>query len=140
MYLILFRENRALISLVNDPNKRGEEYRDNLCFFRCLALHQGYQYDALEKQTRDLFQQYSPTGNFKKFHGVKLSDLHTLEEMYEINIVVYEMVEMEGEEEDDDDGKKDENHENAGTVTDNSQPAVVVRLVQHSLGKYKETM
>ena len=133
------RENRAVISFVNDPNNNGKPYQDNLCFFRCLALHQGYHQNSLERKTKDLFQQYSTTGDIKKFHGVKLSDLHTLEEMYEINIVVYEMVEMEGEEEDDD-GKKDENHENAGTVTDNSQPAVVVRLVQHSLAKYKETM
>ena len=68
-----------------------------------------------------------------------MSDLYTLEKMYEVNIVVYEMVEMEGEDEENDD-KKDENHESEGTVTNNSQPAVIVRLVQHSLGKYKETM
>ena len=66
------RENRAIASLANDPNKK-KPYQDNLCFFRCLALQQGYSCDRLEKKTKELYQQYAPNNDFQKFDGVKMS-------------------------------------------------------------------
>ena len=150
-------QNPAIISLMNDPNKHGEPYRDNLCFFRCLALHQGCHPKGMEKKTKELFQQHTPDGDFKKFQGIKLSDLGALEEIFETNIVVYEMVEIEGEEENDGDERReeisteedrDENEKetekedtNGEDVnTDSNRPKIVARLVQRSLDRYESTM
>ena len=70
----------------------GKPYEDNLCFFRCLALHNGYHTKNLERDTQYYYQQYRDAGlSKKKFHGVKLSELDQLEKVYEVNIQVYSL-------------------------------------------------
>ena len=155
------RENRTIITLTSDPNNKGKPYNDNLCFFRCLALHQGYAYNRLEKKTKELYQQYAPNNDFKKFEGVKMSDLYGLEESFKTNIVVYELVEGDisladtddadmGN--DDKDGDCDVNADtkhthqlDSGTTHQNpssgdNRPTIFARLLRRSLNRYESTM
>ena len=70
----------------------GKPYEDNLCFFRCLAFHNGCHTKNLERDTKHYYQQYQDAGlSKKKFHGVKLSELDQLEKVYEVNIQVYSL-------------------------------------------------
>ena len=70
----------------------GKPNEDNLCFFRCLALHNGCHTKNLERDTQYYYQQYRDAGlSKKKFHGVKLSELDQLEKVYEVNIQVYSL-------------------------------------------------
>ena len=70
----------------------GKPYEDNLCFFRCLALHNGCHTKNLERDTKHYYQQYRDAGlSKKKFHGVKLSELDQLEKVNEVNIQVYSL-------------------------------------------------
>lgn len=51
-YLI---EKRSMYSLViNQQN--GKKYEDNLCLFRCLAVHNGYDLLSLETPTKDYYK------------------------------------------------------------------------------------
>ena len=43
---------KGIIRLEKDP--RGIPYTDNFCFFRCVALHKGYNTVNLEPKTREL--------------------------------------------------------------------------------------
>ena len=43
--------NYGLDALENDKNT-GKPYQDNLCFFRCLALHNGCHTKNLERDTK----------------------------------------------------------------------------------------
>ena len=98
-------ENRGITPLDRDIRK-GKPYQDNLCFFRCLALHNGCHTKNLERDTKHYYQQYREAGlSKKKFHGVKLSEIDELEKLFEVNIQVYSLAptqthgeEQEGEE------------------------------------------
>ena len=85
---------------------------DNLCFFRCLAVHRGANPHWCEKAAKKLFRKYcahfdvAPGG----FAGVQLFDFIHLEDIFELNLIAYEL-----------DGK-------------------VAKLVQRSREFYQETM
>ncbi len=155
--------NKAIISLTNDPAKKGVQYRDNLCFFRCLALHQGFTPDRLVKKTKELFHQYSPDGNYKNFPGVTLAEMSKLEEIFNVNIVVYELVKEDISVIDNDDVENDGDNKEISTSTDieaqmededqinassasrtspkdETTPSIFARLIQRSLDKYEDTM
>lgn len=73
-------------------------YADNLCFFRCLALHTGATLRNLQIPTRELFHRWTtahPTVDAASFPGVTLKDLSTAEDLYRINIDVFELQEKE---------------------------------------------
>ena len=125
------QKNRAIISLANDPNKVQTPYRDNLCFFRCLALHQGTHRKSLENAAKELFQRYLPDCNPTDFPGVTLKDISKLEEVFGVNIVIYEMIELDNE---------DMNKVTNDDEVDGQPASVVVGLVQRSLDRYEETM
>ncbi|CAH3027124.1 unnamed protein product, partial [Porites evermanni] len=50
-------DNYGLDALENNA-KTGKPYEDNLCFFRCLALHNGCHTKNLERDTKYYYQQY----------------------------------------------------------------------------------
>ena len=103
----------------------GKPYEDNLCFFRCLALHNGCHTKNLERDTKHYYQQYRDAGlSKKKFHGVKLSELDQLEKVYEVNIQVYSLNSSTEEE--------DDNEEN--------RPDIAVTLFHRSHSKYESTL
>ena len=84
-------ENHGIAPL-DRTRQTGKPYQDNLCFFRCLALHNGCHTKNLEWDTKYYYQQYREADLSKnKFHGVKLSKLDDLEKLYEVNIQVYNL-------------------------------------------------
>ena len=82
-------ENRGVDALEKNYNT-GKVYEDNLCFFRCLALHQGCKVKNLETKTKELASQYFRTmEDPNSFTGVRLSDLLVLDKVFGIHTFVY---------------------------------------------------
>ena len=63
--------------------QNGRPYSDKLCFFRCLALAEGYTIKSLEKPAKELSKKWNKT-------DVTLSDLPSLEKLFEISVDVYQ--------------------------------------------------
>ena len=80
-------------------------------------------------KTKAMLKEYT-SQNPKDFAGVKLDQLHELEDLFQVNIVVYELVELE----DDFDNHLDEAEKQV------DETVVVARLVRRSLGKHGTTM
>ena len=75
---------RGMLHFHRDPvDKRV--YRDNLCFFRCLAYH---LYTSCEKAVT-LFRQAYPDCDIKNFKGISLSDLEYLESLFKVRVRVF---------------------------------------------------
>ena len=90
-------QNRGVRALQKDPFT-GRLYRDNLCFFRCLALHQEHNLSKVsEKLTKFLFQKYCNHFDIcpSNFKGVFLEELDYLENLLQINIFIYELQSVE---------------------------------------------
>ena len=79
------KNNKAIVGLVKDHH-RNATYNDNLCLFRCLALHLGREVAAL-------YAEYTNTP-VHAFVGVTLDDLHKVESKFETNVVFYQLVEI----------------------------------------------
>ena len=79
------KNNKAIVGLTKDEN--GAIYNDNLCLFRCLALHLG-------REAAALYAEYTDT-SVHDFAGVALDDLHKVESKFETNVVVYQLVEID---------------------------------------------
>ena len=102
-------ENRGIDALETNA-QTGKPYQDNLCFFRCLALHNGCHTKNLERDTKHYYQQYREAGlATKKFHGVKFIELDELEKLCEVNIQVYNLAptQTHGEEQEETEDKPD---------------------------------
>ena len=122
-------ENRGLESLENNF-QTGKPYKDNLCFFRALAVHNGCHPKNLERDAKHYYEKYR--GFFpekKKFCGVKLKELIDLEHLYEVNIFVYalEPTKQDGEENEDDE-------------PDDTKPEIAAELIHRSLCHYPSTL
>ena len=90
------RNNPSIFSLEKN-NHSGHSFSDNLCFFRCMALHHGHSIKALEHPTLQLFSEYctdDPTLTVGTFPGVTLHELRGLEDHFKVNIQVYSMDEQ----------------------------------------------
>ena len=110
-------ENPAVVSL--DCNEHtGLPYEHKLCFFRCLALHRGYQAHNSERDTQHYFERYAD--DVEDFDGVTLEELPDLEKLFELNIYVYRLVECEDE--------------------DTEKTEIVAQLIQRSHRNYANTM
>ena len=95
-----------------------DHYTDNLCFFRCLAVHRGApDIQALEVPAKTYYHQYLHYRQMtsKDFQGICLDDLMVLEELFSLNVYVYDLQEMK-------DGD------------------IAARLVRRSPYSYQETM
>ena len=108
-------KNKAVVALVGGSHGA---YTDNLCFFRCLAVHRGVvDVQALDTPAKTYYRQYlqqqdmTPAG----FKGVTLDDLVVLEQVFSLNVYVYDLQETE-----------------AGDIA--------ARLVRRSPYKYDDTM
>ena len=77
------KRNKAIVGLVKD-HYRNATYNDNLCLFRCLALH-------LKREVDTLHAEYTNTP-VHAFVGVTLADLHKVEATFDVNVVVYKLV------------------------------------------------
>ena len=87
--------NKGLYTLVN-AKRSGEKYEDNLCLFRCVALHNGATLQAIERPTKNYFEQYCVhIGiNSREFNGVTIADLEQVSKLFGIGINVYELCEQ----------------------------------------------
>ena len=71
-------------------------YIDNLCLFRCLALHSGTEVRALEHMSQ-AFKSKLEEFTDKNFDaGVLMEDLPKVEECFNIGINVYSLNEKKG--------------------------------------------
>ena len=88
--------NQAIIGLAKD--KHGKlHYQDNLCFFRALAIHQGVpgnnnlQITHAVRHLLSLVTKEDPN----TFEGIQLQDLPDMEVKFELNIMVFQLIEKE---------------------------------------------
>ena len=90
--------NQGVHNLIADKNT-GQLYQDRLCIFCCLSLFCGFHLNNLEADTQTKFRLYYqkhqiPPSNFE---GVSLHDLLFVEDLFEINVLVYELAEFEND-------------------------------------------
>ena len=107
------KNNKAIVGLEKDHH-RNETYNDNLCLFRCLALHQGCDVRHLEATVVTLYAKYTDIP-VHDFAGVTIEDVHKVETKFKTNVVIYQLVKTP-------DGK------------------TVAELVRRSPAQYPETM
>ena len=83
------KNNKAVVGL--ERNKQNSIYKDNLCLFRCLALHKGCDVHRLEATVATLYAEYTDMP-VHDFAGVTLEDLSKIEATFDVNGVVYKLV------------------------------------------------
>ena len=106
------KNNKAIVGLAKDEH--GATYNDNLCLFRCLALHQGCDVRHLEATVVTHYTKYTDIP-VHDFAGVTIEDVHKVETKFKTNVVIYQLVKTP-------DGK------------------TVAELVRRSPAQYPETM
>ena len=79
------KNNKAIIGLEKD-HYRHATYNDNLCLFRCLALH-------LKREVDALYAEYTDTP-VHAFVGVTLDEIDKVETKFKTNVFVYKLVEI----------------------------------------------
>ena len=87
------KNNKAIVGLVKDHH-RNATYNDNLCLFRCLALHKGWDVRRLEATVSTLYAKYSHK-DVHDFTGMTIDDLSKIEATFGVNVVVYQLVEID---------------------------------------------
>ena len=114
---VYIKRNKAVIGLETEPI-HAKRYSDNLCLFRCLALHRGCESRRLEPAVKTLYETYVQDGvPMKAFAGVTMDDLYRVETTFQTNVCVYSLVKPDGE-----DGKP------------------TAELVRRSVCKYPDTL
>ena len=99
-----FLNDNRFTSFIKDHSSRQRKtYRDRLCFFRCLAKHQGadHKKNHFEDEVYRLFRQYIGTTRTSLsdqlpslFGGVSLGDLTKMEEIFKISVFVYDVTDV----------------------------------------------
>ena len=77
------KRNKAIVGLVKDNNRKST-FNDNICLFRCLALHLG-------REAAALYAEYTDTP-VRHFAGVTLDELDKVETTFDVNVCVYKLV------------------------------------------------
>ena len=77
------KNNKAIFGLEKDCYSKTT-YNDNLCLFRCLALHLGREAAALYAEYTDM--------PVRHFAGVTLDELDKVETTFDVNVCVYKLV------------------------------------------------
>ena len=87
------KNNKAIVGLEKD-RYRMTTYNDNLCLFRCLAIHQGCDVRCIEATVATLYAKYTDNTPVHDFVGVTLEDLSKIEATFDVNVVVYKLDEI----------------------------------------------
>ena len=96
---VYIKKNIAVIGLETEPI-HSKRYGDNLCLFRCLALHRGCDIRRLEPAVKTLYEAYAQDGVLvKQFAGVTTKDLYRVETTFQTNVCVYSLVKPDEEDE-----------------------------------------
>ena len=90
-----FLLNNVFIHTLHKDEHHGFVYSDGLCLFRCLALHQGASRHCLQKPTKALFKRWSGHSPPSDFAGVTLSELESVENVFQMNIDVFQFDETQ---------------------------------------------
>ena len=66
---------------------------NNLCFFHCVAVHQGGNWRRYERDAQKLLNDYCMHFDIihSAFTGVNLFDFVDLKDFFKINLIVYEL-------------------------------------------------
>ena len=91
-------KNQNVHCLTFEKNTR-KPYKDNLCFFRAVALH-FFGNERMEEETSKIFKLFLNNcgeADPSKFQGVHMTDIPKLEEMWQINIFLYGIDFVDGE-------------------------------------------
>ena len=93
---VYIKKNKAVIALETEPNN-NKRYSDNLCLFRCLALHRGCDRYRLKPAVKTLYKTYDQDGvSMEEFAGVKMDNLYRVETTFQTNVCVYRLVKPDG--------------------------------------------
>lgn len=81
----------SICSLVKNGHT-GKPYTDNLCAFRCLALHQGHNIKSIEGPAYRLFKQWT-NHRLGVFEGLSFEDFSNFESFFKLNMEMYSLEE-----------------------------------------------
>lgn len=84
--------NKGLKTLARSY-QTGQPFDDDLCFFRCLALHRGANIRSLERPTKDLFREFLQKFPMDEtdFKGVSLGNIQDAANIFNVGINVYSL-------------------------------------------------
>ena len=90
-------KNHNVNCLTFERNTR-QPYNDTLCLFRALALHL-HGNEKLEETSKifNIFPNNSGQGLVSKLQGVRYNDIPKVEDLFELNIFLYDIDFVEGE-------------------------------------------
>jgi len=80
-------------------NKKGlyalDTFDDNICLFRCIAVHRGVRPDRCTENTVELEKQFVNANDqqVQVMHAVEFTELKKVEEKFKLGIRVYELSE-----------------------------------------------
>ncbi len=83
--------NRGLTTLFRSRHT-GRPYKDNPCFFRCLALFRTNNPGGLERTTQQLLSTYRDAVGNQRVSGMTMADLSIAERVFETKIQVYSLL------------------------------------------------
>ena len=89
------KNSKSVLTFIACP-KTGKVYNDQLCFFRCLAWHESQSQVGFESLTHRKYKEwvdYTPVALGKKCLGVTLHDIPDLENCFQMNITVFQLLE-----------------------------------------------
>ena len=84
------KRSKSIIGLTHHE-KKGHPYNDNLCLFRCLALHYGADIGGLEEASKSYKKQLEEATGQKYDDGVRLDALEKVEKEFNLAIYVYSL-------------------------------------------------
>ena len=89
--LDFFLRIQGLVCLVTGSHG---PYTDNLCFFRCLAVHRGTPVKDVEAPAKTYYRQYVQQQDMTPadFKGVTLDHVVVLEQLFSLDVYVYDLV------------------------------------------------
>lgn len=95
---VMYHLNYPLGNAVHLPEQK-QFYKDQLCAFRCLAVHQGHLKDQLESHTKALFDRWVQFASevqldvdSTKYQGLPIHQMAYFERCFEINVNVYHLL------------------------------------------------
>ena len=78
-------------ALTHHRNNHNNEFKDNKCFFRCLALHRGAKITGLERLTNRLMSNFENHTDNSFKNGVNISHLPAIEVFFHVFVNVYSL-------------------------------------------------
>ena len=96
---VYIKKKKSIIGLETEPN-HNKRYNEDMCLFRCLALHRGCDLYRLEPAVKTLYEAYDRDHvPMEDFAGVTLDDLYRVETTFQTNMCVYTLVKPDAEDE-----------------------------------------